>query len=271
MVDRASPTPLWAQIESELRTRLLKGDFEDEFPSEPDLMNAYQVSRSTVRQAVAALERSGLVERRRGLGTRVTKRPLIDSTARIYSLAGWITRTGLTERSVVPTAGIGTVPDDPAGHLGLDPGDEAVHIMRIRYAGDEPIAIDRSWFPGHVGQTLIDDDLTTGSLYDRLTRAGIIPTSSVEQIQPVNPEPDDRTMLDLPPTEMAFRTQRIVYADSTPVEYRESIIRGDRYTLTATWGNPTSATREDQRKVNEDEDMADNDHTPPNTRETNGP
>ncbi len=243
MVDRASPTPLWAQIESELRARLLRGEFDEGFPTESELMSAYQVSRSTVRQAVTALERSGLVERRRGIGTRVTERPLIDSIARIYSLAGWITDTGLAERSAVPISVITALPEDAARHLGLAPEEECVHIMRVRYAGDEPIAIDRSWLPSHIGQILLGEDLTTGSLYDRLTMAGIIPTSSVEQIQPLDPDPDDRTMLDLPPSELAFRLLRTVHAETTPIEHRISIIRSDRYALTATWGSPPSSQR----------------------------
>lgn len=251
MADRSSPAPLWAQIESDLRSRLLRGDFDDGFPTEPDLMSTYQVSRSTVRQAVAALERSGLVERRRGRGTRVTDRSLIDSTTRIYSLAGWITRTGLTERSVVPIAEVTALPDEVAGHLGRAPGDQGVQIMRVRYAADEPMAIDRSWFPLKVGKHLLTDDLTSGSLYHRLTQTGVIPTGSTEHIQPIDPEPNDRTMLDLPPEQMAFRIQRIVYAGTTAVEHRDSIIRGDRYTLTATWGTPppSASTQNDQQDV----------------------
>ena len=238
MVDRASATPLWAQIEVELRSRLVRGEFDEAFPTEPDLMSTYEVSRSTIRQAVSALERSGLVERRRGIGTRVTNRPLIDSTARIYSLAGWISGIGLTERSVVPIAEITNVSHDAAQHLELAPGDDAIHVVRVRYADEEPIAIDRSWLPPHIGQILLRDDLSTGSLYDRLTTSGVVPTSSLEQIRPIDPDPNDRTMLDLPAATMAFHSERTVYAGSIPIEYRISIIRGDRYTLTASWGSP---------------------------------
>ena len=239
MLDRTSPTPLWAQIESDLRAKLLRGDFDEAFPTEPDLMSTYQVSRSTVRQAVASLERSGLIQRRRGIGTRVTERPLVDSMARIYSLAGWITSTGLTERSVVPISEVTVLPGEASEQLGLKPSSECVHIMRVRYAGDEPIAIDRSWLPRHLGEILLGEDLTSGSLYDLLGNQGVVATASTEQIRPVDPDRDDRAILDLPAEQMAFRIQRTVHANTTPVEYRISIIRGDRYTLTASWGTPS--------------------------------
>jgi GntR family transcriptional regulator len=238
MVDRSSATPLWAQIDADLRSRLLQGEFNDGFPTEPDLMSTYQVSRSTVRQAVASLERAGLVERRRGSGTRVADRPLVDAMAGMYSMAGWIARTGLSERSVVPICELQPLPDEAAERLGLEQRTIGAHIMRVRYAGDEPIAIDRSWLPERVGTTLLDQDLTAGSLYQRLTEIGIRPTASTEQIRPANPGPDDRILLDLPPKEMAFRIDRTVYAKIQPIEHRVSLVRGDKYALTAAWGDP---------------------------------
>ena len=201
-------------------------------------MSTYQVSRSTVRQAVASLERAGLVERRRGIGTRVVDRPLVDAMAGIYSMAGWIARTGLTERSVVPICELQPLPDEAAERLGLEQRTIGAHIMRVRYAGDEPIAIDRSWLPERIGKTLMDQDLTSGSLYRKLTEVGIRPTASTEQIRPANPGPDDRILLDLPPKEMAFRIDRTVYAKIRPIEHRVSLVRGDKYALTAAWGDP---------------------------------
>lgn len=237
-LDRTSPVPLWAQIERDLRDRLLNGDFDTQFPTEPELMSEYQVSRSTVRQAVSELERSGLVERRRGIGTRVTERRLVDSMARMYSMAGWIASAGLPERSVVPVVESAPLPDPAVDRLGQHPGSHGVHIVRVRYAGDDPLAIDRSWLPMDVGRLLLDEDLTSGSLYDRLAYGGVIPTGSTEQVHPIDPDPDDRALLGLPDTELAFEIERIVHAGATPVEYRVSIVRGDGYTLTATWGNP---------------------------------
>lgn len=61
-------------------------------------------------------------------------------------------------------------------------------------------------------------------------------------------------MLDLPPEQMAFRIQRIVYAETTAVEQRDSIIRGDRYTLTATWGTPPSASTQNDQQDGPSED-----------------
>src|ERR687891_584603 len=70
-LDRGNPLPLWAQLESDLRRRLSAGAFADRFPTDRDLVETYDVSRNTVREAVDRLCGEGLLERRRdgrGLG-----------------------------------------------------------------------------------------------------------------------------------------------------------------------------------------------------------
>ncbi|MCO4836402.1 MAG: GntR family transcriptional regulator, partial [Acidimicrobiaceae bacterium] len=54
-LDRSSPLPLWAQLETDLRRRLEDGEFDDAFPTDLMLTEAYEVSRHTVREAVRQL------------------------------------------------------------------------------------------------------------------------------------------------------------------------------------------------------------------------
>lgn len=64
-----------AEIASLLRREILEGglNHQDALPSERRLAEHYAVSRGTVREAIARLEREGLVETRRGSGTYVTR------------------------------------------------------------------------------------------------------------------------------------------------------------------------------------------------------
>ena len=70
-MDRASPMPLWAQVLSDLSDRLGAGEFDERFPTDQELVEAYGVSRQTVREAVRRLADDGLLARERGRGTRV--------------------------------------------------------------------------------------------------------------------------------------------------------------------------------------------------------
>ncbi|GAA1005434.1 hypothetical protein Aple_050930 [Acrocarpospora pleiomorpha] len=72
-MSQVKDTPVYAQIADDLRTRIRQGDppAGSMLPSEAELVRRYSVARGTVRQAVAELERLGLVVAEAGRGRRV--------------------------------------------------------------------------------------------------------------------------------------------------------------------------------------------------------
>ena len=72
--------PLYHQLEVILKERINNGEFKngDIFPCERELIKEYGVSRITVRQALANLRSSGLVEAYPGIGTVVVKDKIDD-------------------------------------------------------------------------------------------------------------------------------------------------------------------------------------------------
>lgn len=237
VLDRGSPVPLWAQLEADLRIRLLSGEFDEAFPTESELVGHYDVSRHTVREAVGRLTAAGLLERRRGRGTRVTSAGVEQPLHSFYSLARTLADQGLGERSEVLVLESGTDPE-AAERLGVPPRSRLVRIERLRFAGDEPIALDRSWLPAEIARPLLKADLRQGSLYDALAElSGVRVAGGAERISPIVPERTDRSLLRLPSGEAALAVDRVVHDGSgRPVEWRRSLIRGDRYAFTAAWG-----------------------------------
>lgn len=68
-----SEVPLFKQIESELRQRILGNELRpgDKLPSEAEMIDTYGVSRITVRQALAELNAAGLIQKVNGKGSFV--------------------------------------------------------------------------------------------------------------------------------------------------------------------------------------------------------
>src|SRR5882672_8088944 len=68
--------PLYYQLENILREKIMSGVFApgSKLPTEIELIRLYGVGRITVRQALAALTKEGLIERKRRRGTFVTER-----------------------------------------------------------------------------------------------------------------------------------------------------------------------------------------------------
>lgn len=233
--DRTSDQPLWAQLEVDLRRRLERGAFDLRFPTDHELMETYGVSRHTVRHAVSKLDADGLITRRRGIGTAVDRKRFEQSLGSLYSLFQLVEDTGAEQRSDV-LALERTTDIEAAGHLGLEADAPLVHLSRVRLADDEPLAIDRIWIPADLGEPLLDVDFTRTAVYDELERTtGVRPTTGWERIAPLVPNEADRERLGLEPGIAVFCLRRLGTTPHRPVEWRVTLIRGDRFNFVAEW------------------------------------
>ena len=71
--------PLYLQLSSLIRRCISSGLLKpgDQLPSESELCRHFEISRSTVRQALKELEEQGLILRRQGLGSFVAEPKLL--------------------------------------------------------------------------------------------------------------------------------------------------------------------------------------------------
>lgn len=233
-IDRTSPLPLWAQLEAELRRRLEVGHFEHRFPTDRELIEIYEVSRHTARHAVAKLGSDGIVKRERGIGTSIDRRQFEQSLGSLYSLFQLVESSGVEQRSRVLELERATHAE-AAAQLGLAADAPLLHLSRLRLAADEPLAIDRLWLPFEIGEPLLDVDFSHTALYDELERSAGRPTSGWERIRPVVPGEADRVLLGLDGREAVFSLQRLGMLDNRPIEWRITLIRGDRFSFMADW------------------------------------
>jgi GntR family transcriptional regulator len=229
-VDRTDPLPLWAQVLADLQNELAAGRFGERFPTDNELVARYGVSRQTVREAVRRLTDAGVLERRRGRGTRVRNFHQIGGS--LESLFEQIEAQGAAQHSIVRTRAVVAAPE-VAARLHQPADAKLVHIERLRLADGEPLALDRSWLPHAVAADLLDADLShTGIYVELLRRIGVDVDGGSEQIRPVRPTAADAKLLELPPAQAAFSIERVATAGGGPVEWRHSLVRGDRYTIT---------------------------------------
>jgi GntR family transcriptional regulator len=235
-------SPLWQQVLTDLERRIDTGDITDRFPTDKELTEQYGVSRHTVREAVRRLRARGLVERHRGRGSFVNDTRLSQPLGGIYSLFRAVEERGLEQRSDVLS--LETARDhDAAARLGLPPRAELVRLDRLRYAGDEPLALDSVWLPADIGRQLLDVDFTRTALYDELrSRAGITISAVEEVLEPIVPDEEARDLLALEDDEALFRVRRLGYAHDRPVECRVTLIHGRRFAYTSSWRTDVSGS-----------------------------
>jgi len=233
-LDRQSPLPLWAQLHADLQRRLRAGAFADAFPGELALTGEYQVSRQTVRAALRELRAEGVVVAERGRRPRLAEPTAITQPlGALYSLFASVEAAGLRQTSVVRARDVradGVIAD----RLGLEASTPLFRLERLRLADGEPLALDTVWLPAELGAPLLDADLSHTSLYDELAaRTGVRLEGGREHIRAVVPTRAEQRHLQIPPSTGALAIGRLGFAGGRPVEWRHTLIRGDRFSLLA--------------------------------------
>jgi len=110
----------------------------------------------------------------------------------------------------------------------------ATCIHRVRLANGAPILVERTWIPHYLCPALLEHDFETTSLYEVLTgklRLDLYRADETFEVSSLSAE--DARNLECERGQPAFSIQRITYRqDDTPVEFTQSVGRGDRLRFT---------------------------------------
>lgn len=172
---RRSGTSLAHQIFLVIRDQISAGRYPvgSTLPSEKQLSRDFQVSRITVRAALASLERNGLVDRCHGVGTFVTERaqasplhaPMRDMLAHIDDVSH-STQVKLREVSYV------NVPLHIQSLFNCRPDQRFQRAIRIRSLNGLPILHIMTLLPEPIAQQFGRKELAGASLYELLRKKG---------------------------------------------------------------------------------------------------
>lgn len=233
-------SPRWRQISDDLVRRLQGGEFDDGFPGELTLSREYEVSRGTVRQALAPLRERGIVGSARGRRSYVIDTSRTSGIGPMYSLREAITSNGSQEASDVLTQELVTSPE-VAGALGIDKDTPFVQVTRVRTADGSPFALDRLWIVASVGAPLLEADLTDTSVYEVLrTRCGVELDAGVEYTRAIAADAEVAARLQVDEGSPILTIRRKSCLGGQPAELRDTCAVGDQVTLTHVFGDASA-------------------------------
>lgn len=220
-------------VRSELRRQIDSGELAPggRLGAEREIAERLGVSRSTVRAALADLERSGLITRSRGRsgGIFVAERKVERDLTSLAGLPAYLRRQGFqSDARVISTATI-AAPDDVAFALGLSPGELIHEIVRVRLADQAPISLERASFPAERFPGLLDHALA-GSIYELLEgQYGLRPGEAEERIEVVAAGASDSRLLDVQRNASLVSISRTAWdSDGAAFESSLDLFRGDR-------------------------------------------
>lgn len=178
--------PLYANLARDLESAIASGGHLPGtlLPGEIELAERHGVSRATVRAALAILERAGLVERRRGAGTRVlAPRPPAGFGQSVRSTQELIHYARDTRRVVTATDDF--VADAfSADVLGVPPGSRWLRISSLRIdpaRPTQPICASEAYLAPRLAGVVPHLGDETTALLELLARHCGLHTDSIEQ------------------------------------------------------------------------------------------
>jgi GntR family transcriptional regulator len=199
--------------------------------AERDLARRYEVSRVTLRAALAELESSGAVRRVTGRagGTFVAERRVERDLTAVAGLPAYLRRQGFQAGARVLSTRTLQANDEVALGLQLAPGAVVYEIVRTRLADDEPISLERAYLPADRFPGLLDRPLG-GLLYPMLqTDYGLIPGEAEERIEVVGASENAARVLGVPRSAPLVSVERhTVDQDGVPFELSHDLFRADR-------------------------------------------
>lgn len=230
---RKNGMPAYRQIQEtilkQLELGLLKpGDIVD---SERELARIHGVSLMTARHALTALEREGMVVRRRGAGTFVAP-PKIHFN-RLMSYTEQMSGRGLAASSKLLSLSIIEPEQEIAARLSLPASSRLVKVERLRLGGEEPFAIETCYLSADEFADLTRSKLDRASLFSVLEHDhGLQIAHADEEVDATTADPHTARLLGIPVGAAVLRIRQQIYSTKAkPVIYVLGLYRSDRHTL----------------------------------------
>ncbi len=216
------------QLKEQLLT-LVQQHSGGRLPPERELSERFNVARETLRRCLRELEQDGLLERRQGAGTFVSGQPVVKQL-QLMSFS-----EDMRERGLLPSSEVLGVAELGANaklaqKLKLTPGAALIELRRLRFANDEPMALETVYLVKGRVPSIDAERLKSGSLYELLQQAGISIRSAVQQVQATVLSEDEADLLEVPPFSPSLLVERLVLSQAGEIiEFARTLYRADRY------------------------------------------
>ncbi|WP_246221842.1 MULTISPECIES: GntR family transcriptional regulator [Gordonia] len=217
-----------------LRRGIHDGDIAGSL-DERALIVDFNVSRNTIREALAILSGEGLIDRAPRVGTHVVARKLDHGLDALQGLQETFVHVGEVH-NVVRVATLVDPPRAVAGKLGLGTT-QAVYIERIRHLDDEPISLDVTYLVPDLGIPLLDHDLEANDVFVLLEMiAGETLHHASMTVEAIAADPHTAAQLEVGSGSPLLLLERLTHlgAARRPVDLEYIRMRSDRICLRST-------------------------------------
>jgi len=230
--------PLYARLRDALRGDILAGRLRvhDKLPSEHELVQAHGVSRITVRQALADLQREGLITRLQGKGAYVSAPRTTQALQRLEGLGEALSAHGQAVHSQRLSMKRLKGSHDVVRELQLAPGSEVYQLRTLRYVDRLPMSLNESHYPLPLGERMVRLDLSGRDVIEVLEQdLGLRVSQARMEISAVPMPKLAAKWLQATPDGPALQVRRVLLNDEgKPLQLETATHHADRFSYQLT-------------------------------------
>ena len=232
LIDRESPQKLYLQLYGIIRGKIERGEWavESQIPTEEELCRLFDVSKATVRIAVAELVREGYLRRRQGKGTFVCKRVIPEGLSMLTSFKENMLEAGVVFETRVLAQTVLMLTDELELKLDVPEDRHIIYLKRVRLVGEEPVLLQETYLPHAICPALLAEELERQSVLELIElRCGVRVTRVRDYIEVVALGEEDARILGLAAGSPALLLEQYFYAGDAQVMYTRSVKRPERF------------------------------------------
>ena len=233
VIDKNIPVPMYYQLKNiilkALRDESLKPG--DMIPTEAEFSEMFDISRTTIRQAIGELVMEGYLHRVKSKGTFVAQPKIRQAfVSRIKASHELVREQNMVPMTKVLSLGKEEAPQEVAEALDIYEGDTVAKMARLRYVNEEPILISESYLPLPLCEAILQTNMEQCRLYEFLdktdeTRA----VRSTRSLTAIVAGKFEASMMQIAKGAPVQLTKSVSYnKDDIPVEFTVTKFRGDR-------------------------------------------
>lgn len=237
IIDKNSQIPLHTQLAALLKAQIAAGVFapNTSLPSEREMCEQYNISRTTVREALHKIEREGLIQKFANKGIYVTEPQ--QKLAIHVSLKGFTSDVrregGYPSSNLVSANIISFVTKELVDKMKLEKSDEVVKIVRLRCNNSVPLALHTVYLNHRLCPRILDHNLSKESLFNILMdQYGITLARAEEQIYAGLANHEELKSLSLTYPAAVLRSERTIYTETGEIiEFSQATYCGESYRM----------------------------------------
>lgn len=230
---RSNGMPAYQKIQASIVKRIDNGQLKpgDAVDSERELAKIHQVSLMTARHALTALEREGIVQRRRGAGTFVAP-PKVHFN-KLTSFTEQMAGRSLVACSKVLSFAVVDNEPEVAARLALSANARLLKLERLRLAADEPFAVETCYLPAEEFAGITRASIARGSIFSILEGTyGIQIAYADEEMDATAAAPATANLLRVERDAPLLRIRQVIYSTKGRAAlYVLGLYRSDRHNL----------------------------------------